>query len=93
MRGVKHITCPMERRVNDALEQAGVMFVHESQDNKATNGLDFYLPHLNLYIEVKQFHTDRIAEQMSRVDNVIAVQGEYAVNAFCALLRGRELKA
>lgn len=37
--------------------------------------LDFYLPDCDLHIECKQFHSERIAEQMSRAPNVLAVQG------------------
>lgn len=52
------------------------------------SGLDFYLPDLDIYIEVKQFHSDRIAKQMARRPNVIAIQGRGAVLTFCAMLKG-----
>lgn len=75
---------PMETLVRSALTQGGIRFI-EGDRNKA--GLDFYLPDFDLYIEVKQFHSERIARQ--KADNVIAVQGRCAVEWFTALLAQR----
>lgn len=75
---------PMESMIRSALTDAGVRFV-EDEDNPTA--LDFYLPEADLHIEVKQFHTDRIAEQMSRAPNVIAVQGGVAVAWLAYLIR------
>ena len=75
---------PMEKIVRDALESAGILFVEE-RDQRAC-GLDFYLPIVDVHIEVKQFHTDRISEQMSRVPNVIAIQGIEAARLFAKML-------
>lgn len=74
---------PMERLVANALEAAGIEFRH---GNNNPVGLDFYLPEHDLHIEVKRFHSDRIAGQMARADNVIAVQSEAAVRWLCDLI-------
>lgn len=73
----------MEAIVADALDRAGIAYVCD--DNGS--GLDFLIvdgPH----IEVKRYHSARIAEQMSRVENVIAIQGIEAARWFAARLAG-----
>lgn len=80
-------TDPMERMVEDALLEAGVAF-EPNRDGGGRYNLDFYLPEYEVAIEVKRFHSDRIAEQMSRAPNVIALQGEEAIQLFCKLLAG-----
>ena len=40
-----------------------------------------------IWIEVKQFHSNRITRQMSSVDNVIAAQGRIAVQYLADLIR------
>lgn len=76
--------CPVEQIVERALEKKGVEFVTET-DPRALR-LDFFVPEFDLHIEVKQFHTPRIAEQMSRAANVIVIQGILAARAFDLLL-------
>lgn len=78
---------PMERLVAEALVKKGWEYIHDSEGG--TIRLDFYLPHLNMYIEVKRFHSDRIDEQIKYVSNVIVLQGEVGIRNFCALLEGR----
>jgi hypothetical protein len=66
---------PMERRIARALDTAGIAYTRQSVTN-----LDFELHDgSGVFIEVKRMHSPRIAEQMSRVKNVIAVQGDVAV--------------
>lgn len=43
--------------------------------------LDFYLPDHDTHVELKQFHSPRIAAQTGRVENVIVVQGRGALVA------------
>jgi len=76
---------PMERIIAAALQDAGISYVREAY-NEAR--LDFYLPDFDTHIEVKQFHSERIGEQMERANNVIAVQGRTAVNFLAELIRG-----
>lgn len=80
-----NMTDPMERMIADALDVAENVYSTDS-DNPAH--LDFYLPVSDVHIEVKQFHSPRIAEQMSRAENVIVAQGEKAVALLAALIKG-----
>jgi hypothetical protein len=75
---------PVEKIVAEALDAGGYQFV--TGDDPRAMGLDFYLTELNLHIEVKQFHSDRIAEQTARVDNVIVVQGRHAAGVLRNIL-------
>ncbi|MDP3405079.1 MAG: hypothetical protein Q8S03_10345 [Brevundimonas sp.] len=70
---------PMEAIVAAALDRAGIGYVRIP---KETAGLDFRLTGTTVHIEVKRFHSPRIAEQMSRTEDVIAIQGEPAVKWF-----------
>jgi hypothetical protein len=75
---------PVERVVFDALTKAGLPFTMGDQN---AHRLDFHLTALDVAIEVKQFHTERIAEQMSRHPNVIAIQGIEAARAFAEMIK------
>jgi len=76
------ITDPVESIIARALDKLGMTYVHQL----GPAGLDFYLQDHDLHIEVKQFHTPRIAEQMGRADNVIAIQGIKAAQLFAKLI-------
>ena len=84
------MTDPMEQIIASALDDAGFSFATGEGGGNAS-GLDFRLES-GIEIEVKRFHSPRIAAQMARADNVIAVHGEQAVrflaNAIRALGRG-----
>lgn len=69
----------LEAAVGNALESKGIEFTHESEE---AIGADFFLPHQNLFIEVKQFYSDRIVKQIMDKDNVIVLQGKRAVDFF-----------
>ena len=78
---------PMEKMIRDALEREGFTYTEDGKPGGDVNcGLDFHLSDYGIHIEVKQFHSDRIADQMSRGENVIAVQGRKAVEFMAALL-------
>ncbi len=83
--GGTRVRDPMEARVAAALTEAGVEYVTE-EDPRA-KGLDFYLPTRDLHIEVKRFHSARVAEQVARATNVIVLQGLAAVDLFCYMVR------
>lgn len=74
----------MEKMIADALDFAGIPYQTDMQGNPS--GLDFRLPN-GVEIEVKQFHSPRIADQMARTQNVIAVQGEAAIGMLAILIR------
>lgn len=75
----------VEKIIADALTTSRISFVTENDMMNAAN-LDFYLPRYDVYIEVKSFHSDRIAEQMKRARNVIVIQGEAAAQFFAEML-------
>ena len=76
---------PMEKLIADALDEIGIAYETDFGGGNPS-GLDFRL-HNGVEVEVKRFHSERIAEQMSRAENVIAVQGETATRFFAMLLR------
>jgi hypothetical protein len=86
---VTHINDPMELIIAAALTDAGIRFHHQTDKNSKAFAarLDFYLPDYEVYIEVKRMSTHRIASQMGRVANVIAVQGKPAVEVMAGLIR------
>lgn len=74
---------PMERLVADALDRAGINY-HRGE---ATGELDFRLIDYGVHIEVKRFHSPRIERQMARHPNVIAAQGEAAVQLLARFIQ------
>lgn len=83
-----------EKIVMDALDERGIEYVFEGchkgvEAHKQQAGLDFWLPTLGLHIEVKDFHSPRIAGQMARVENIIAIQGRKAAQVFADLIRSQ----
>lgn len=82
---------PMERMIEEALSEIGVAFTTEKGAGHPGT-LDFHLTDLDLFIEVKQFHSNRIAAQMKHADNVIVAQGRKAVEALAAMIRAGGLK-
>lgn len=73
----------MELETERLLQTFGVKYRRDDHES----GLDFYLSDLDIYIEVKQFHSDRIARQMSRRKNVIAIQGMQSLKFLEALAK------
>jgi hypothetical protein len=74
----------LEKAIGEKLMQKNIKFSHESQGINI--GLDFYLYDYDIYIEIKQYHSDRIALQLSRQENVIVLQGKKSVAYFLKLL-------
>lgn len=82
----------MERLIAEALHDAGIRFTASDRNAGRPQRpdditLDFHLLDLDLYIEVKQFHSARIAKQMEAAENVIVAQGRAAVTALANLIR------
>ena len=82
---------PIESKIRDGLEQANITYVDEHDGR--SKGLDFYLPDFDVHIECKQFHSEKISEQMSRSGNIIAIQGMGAAELFFDLLTGNDPKS
>lgn len=76
-------TDPLELKVAEILNQKGINFIHESQGY--TNGLDFYIPEAECYIECKAYHADRVVKQLEKGGNVILIQGYKALTFFSNL--------
>lgn len=76
---------PTEDIVRKALDAANI--IYSTERDERNHDLDFYLIEHAIHVEVKQFHTDRISEQMSRVPNVIAIQGKEAAQFFALMIR------
>ena len=72
----------LEKKIAIALDSANIEFVHESENKYQVT--DFYVPEIDCFIEVKQYHTDRTATQLQKRknDSVILLQGEKAVDFF-----------
>jgi len=79
-----HFSDHLEKKLASALDEAGIEFIYETESKE--QGLDFYLPEFDVYIEVKQYHADRISRQMKSKDNVIALQGKKSVDLFVTML-------
>lgn len=74
--------------IEAALLEAGIRFIADTGAGVGNaSRLDFSLPDYGIEIEVKRFHSLRIAEQMSRAPNVIAAQGEVAVRFLADAIR------
>lgn len=72
----------LEQMIADALRLRNIKFTTDFGGGNPSN-LDFNLVDYGIEIEVKQFHTPRISDQMARAENVICAQGKDAV-AFLA---------
>ena len=77
------MTDPIERLIAEALTTAGLAY---TAGDATASKLDFHVPALGIDIEVKRFHSDRIAKQMARSDNVILAQGEVAIRALAGMI-------
>jgi hypothetical protein len=64
--------------------EKGIDFIHESENKEQR--LDFYLPNEKVYIEIKQYHSERTNEQLESQDEVILIQGKKALQYFKTLL-------
>lgn len=82
--GGRPVTDPFEKIIEEALLLANIDYFSEDPIN--TLNLDFYIPSLGLYIEVKTMHTERIYKQMDRVYSCIMVQGKDACEWLAKLI-------
>ncbi len=80
------ISDPIELIVAEGLIAAGIRYEREESGHL----LDFYLPDFAIYIEVKQFPTERSFSQLAKSEhlNTILIQGRHAAHAFVRLIAG-----
>jgi len=81
---------PIEKIIADALDGASVAYTYTRDGEGDNSGLDFRLTGVDVYIECKQFHTARAGEQMSRVENIICIQGRRAAEVFAAMITNKK---
>jgi hypothetical protein len=81
---------PLEEQFEALLRDRRIAFTRPERDAADPTTLDFLLPALRIYVEVKQFHTPRLANQLANVPadfTVITLTGRDAVASFEALMR------
>ena len=78
-------SCPLECAVAHALDAADIRYATENDPANEAN-MDFFLIEWGIYVEIKSGSTPRIADQMARAKNVIAIQGVKSAELFCTLL-------
>lgn len=84
------MTCRLEKQLSILLRAAGIAFTLPERDVSDPTTLDFHLTDLDLYIEVKQFHTPRVSDQLAKVPErktAIVLQGPNSVHDFARLCR------
>lgn len=77
----------LEKMLGDAFISKGISFTHESEKG-ANQKLDFHLTDLGIFIEVKQYHAERIGKQCGYEENVIVLQGFKSVLFFISEVIG-----
>lgn len=77
-----HYSDELEKKIGDTLTECGIPFERKQR-------LDFYIPSMRVYIEVKKYHTPRSQAQLESQENIILIQGKLAVEAFCNILTGK----
>ena len=86
------MTCSVEKHMIELLHKHAIDFTRPERDQDDPTTLDFYLPAFRCDVEVKQFHTKRITDQLARVPErttAIVLIGPTAVRDFenlCAAL-------
>lgn len=84
------MTCPLEGQIAALLDRAGLPYIRPETNKDDPTTLDFFVPSLGLYIEVKQWHSDRIAAQLARVPaaaDALVLVGRHSVERLLALFR------
>lgn len=81
---------PLEKQFVAILDAAAIGYIRPDRDHDDPTTLDFYLPDLDLYIELKQYHSDRITRQLANLpenSNALVLIGRNSVHAFRAFIR------
>lgn len=79
------MTCPLEKKMVALLTKHAIDFRRPDRDKDDPTTLDFFLPDFALYVEVKQFHSPRISDQLAKVPqrtSAIVLMGPTAVEDF-----------
>lgn len=73
------LTNPLEVAIENILKARGLKYTCNQR-------LDFYLPDYDMYIEVKEYPSERSSAQLESQENVILIQGKKSVEFFKDLL-------
>jgi hypothetical protein len=79
------MTSSLEKRFEGLLVEAGIEFARPERLDTDPTTLDYYLPAFDLYVELKGYHTPRLARQLERVprrSSVLVLVGPQSVAAF-----------
>lgn len=74
---------PVEHIVEQALIEAKVRYTR----NEGEQRLDFFLPDFHVWIECKQFYTERVSNQLRGNASVILIQSIAAAHAFACMIK------
>lgn len=80
---------PLEVAFAKMLMDAGIEFTRPERDAREPTNLDFYLPEIGIYVEIKQFHTPRIADQLAQLPqqkSALVLVGPQSVKDFMMLI-------
>lgn len=69
----------LEKDTGAALTAAGIVWTRPQR-------LDFYLPDYGVFIEIKQYHSERANDQLKSQNEVILIQGKKALAFFIKMI-------
>ncbi|NOG70490.1 hypothetical protein HJG45_08920 [Roseicella sp. DB1501] len=80
----------MEREFILLCEKHGIEYTKPEQEKDNPSNLDFYLPEYDVSVEVKQFPTERIHDQMikSGQKDIIVLVGKGSIKALHYMISG-----
>lgn len=81
--------CPVEKRFEELLDARGIKYTRPEKDASDKSSVDYFLKDYDLYVEVKQFHTDRVNGQIAKCypKGVMVLVGMAAVNSFMEMMK------
>ncbi len=89
MKEENYMNDPLEMKLSKVLDDSGLQYTRPERDRNDPSNLDFYIPNLDLYIEVKAYHTQRIWNQVERTpdkSSILVLIGRRSVEAFRELV-------
>jgi hypothetical protein len=81
--------CPLEKQFALFLEERGIEYTRPERDPRDPTNLDFHLPAIDLYVEVKQYPTPRLSTQLAKLpdsSDALVLVGRRAVEKFLVLI-------
>lgn len=78
---------PLEEEFIHICKMYKILYTRPEREPENPSNLDFYLPHYNLFVGVKQFHTYRLCKQIEGHGKVMALIGKESVRAFGMMIK------